>query len=111
MYGKDAFVTVNGALSLAGSLHGQAWVARKKRRMANESLMNSQRVALMVIEADSARAAPPRPLASFVTQMIAARAGVPEARARRRLAPGEASSRYRDGPATAPSARCLDKAL
>jgi hypothetical protein len=79
--------------------------------MANESLTDPQKGALTVIEAASARAAPPRPLASFVTQMIAARAGVPEARARRRLDPEEASSRYSDGPAPASPAHRLDRAL
>jgi hypothetical protein len=53
--------------------------------------------ALVPAELPAARPAPaPRPLASFVTQLIACHGRLPPYRERRRAPPEEAGERYRD---------------
>lgn len=82
--------------------------------MLNEFLNGhgeSTTVALVPLEPRRAAASAPRPLAAFVTQVIAARAGLPDARARRRAGPEAACSRYRAGTERAPAPRRLDRDL
>lgn len=73
---------------------------------------SSRTGALVPLDPPPGRGGPvPRPLAAFVTQVLACRAGAPAYRARRRLDPGEASSRYGGEIRSATGARLVDRSL